>query len=66
MSLISPALGSLPSEPPGNPKTTGLLLSPGEETAISSPGELPDPGIELGLLHCRQILYQLSYQRHSA
>ena len=23
---------------------------------------LPDPGIELGLLHSRQILYQLSYQ----
>ena len=55
-SLISPALGSLPSEPPGKPKTTG----------VSSPGELPYPGIELGLLHCRQILYQLSYQRHSA
>ena len=22
----------------------------------------PNPGIELGLLHCRWILYQLSYQ----
>ena len=29
---------------------------------IPSPGELPNPGIELGLLHCRWILYQLSYQ----
>ena len=27
-----------------------------------SPGDLPDPGIEPGLLHCRQILYQLSYE----
>ena len=25
------------------------------------PGDPPEPGIELGLLHCRQILYQLSY-----
>ena len=29
---------------------------------IPSPADLPDPGIEPGLLHCRQILYQLSYQ----
>ena len=29
---------------------------------IPSPGELPDPGIELGSPACRQILYQLSYQ----
>jgi len=27
-----------------------------------SPGELPDPGIKLGLLHCRQILYCLSHK----
>ena len=26
------------------------------------PGDLPDPGIEPGLLHCRQILYRLSYE----
>ena len=26
------------------------------------PGDLPDPGIELGLLHCRQILYCLSHE----
>ena len=25
-------------------------------------GDLPNQGIELGLLHCRQILYHLSYQ----
>jgi len=39
--------------------------SPGEILewlASPSPGELPDPGIELGVLHCRQILYQLSYK----
>ena len=27
-----------------------------------SPGDLPDPGIKPGLLHCRQILYHLSHQ----
>ena len=27
-----------------------------------SPGDLPDPGIEPGFLHCRQILHKLSYQ----
>ena len=27
-----------------------------------SPGDLPNPGIEPVLLHCRWILYQLSYQ----
>ena len=27
-----------------------------------SPGDLPNPGIEPRLLHCRQILYQLSHQ----
>ena len=27
-----------------------------------SPGDLPDPGIEPGLPHCRQTLYRLSYQ----
>ena len=29
-----------------------------------SPGDLSDPGMELGLLHCRQILYHLSHQRN--
>ena len=27
-----------------------------------SPGDLPDPGIEPGLSHCRQTLYPLSHQ----
>ena len=29
---------------------------------IPSPGDLPDPGIEPGLPHCRQTLYHLSHQ----
>ena len=40
--------------------------SPGQNTGVGSffpsPGDLPNPGIECSLLHCRQILYQLSYQ----
>ena len=28
-----------------------------------SPGDLPDPGLNSGLLHCRWILYCLSHQR---
>ena len=28
----------------------------------SPPGDLPNPGSNPGLLHCRQILYQLSHQ----
>ena len=32
-------------------------------TWVACPEDLPDPGIErVGLPHCRQILYQLSYQ----
>ena len=29
---------------------------------LPSPGDLPDPGIEPGLPHCRQTLYCLSHQ----
>ena len=55
----SPALeaGPLPSEPPGKPKNTGvgslslLLLI------------FPTQGWNPGRPHCRQILYQLSYER---
>ena len=47
-------MDSLPAEPPGKPKNTGV-------------GALLQwicPTLELnqGLLHCRQILYRLSYQ----
>ena len=53
----SPALqaDSLQSEPPGKPKNTGvgrLLLQ----------GIFPTQELNWGLLHCRHILYQLSYQ----
>ena len=36
-----------------------------EWVAYPSPADLPNPGIKLGPLHCRQILYQLSYQGRS-
>ena len=29
---------------------------------FASPGDLSNPGIEPGLLHCRKILYRLSYK----
>ena len=29
---------------------------------FTSPGDPPNSGINPGLLHCRQILYRLSYQ----
>ena len=50
----SPA--SLPAEPQGKPKNTGVgSLSLLQET-------FPTQELNRGLLHCRQILYQLSYQ----
>ena len=33
-----------------------------ELVAVPSPGDLPNPGVNLALSHCRQILYQLSHQ----
>ena len=51
----SPALQAHSSEPPGKPKNTGvgsLSLLQGNCLTQESNG---------GLLHCRQILYQLSY-----
>ena len=62
----SPALqaDSLPAEPQGKTKNTGM-------GSLSLLQWLPDPGIELGspslqadslpILHYRRILYQLSY-----
>ena len=54
----SPALraDSLPAEPQGKPKNTGV----GCLSLLQV--DLPDPGIKLGLLHCRLILYQQSRQ----
>ena len=46
---------SLPSEPPGKPKNTGV-------SSISLiQGNFPTQESNRGLLHCKQILYQLSY-----
>ena len=54
----SPALqaDSLPSEPPGNPKNTGV-----GDLSLRQ-GIFPTQELNWGLLHCRQILFQLSYQ----
>ena len=53
----SPALqaDSLPSEPPGKPMKTGV----GSLSLLQ--GIFPNQGSNPGLLHCRQILYQLSH-----
>ena len=54
----SPTLqaNSLPSEPPGKPKNTGV----GSLSLLS--GTFSTQELNQGLLHCRKILYQLSYQ----
>ena len=56
--LRSPTLqmDSLPSEPPGKPKNTG------EGSLSLLQGIFQIQESNWGLLHCRQILYQLSYQ----
>ena len=52
----SPEVDSLPSEPPGKPKNTGVgSLSLLQESFLTQESNR-------GLLHCRQIFYQLSYQ----
>ena len=54
----SPALqvDSLPGEPTGKPKNIGV----GSLSLLQ--GSFPTQKSDQGLLHCRQILYQLSYQ----
>ena len=54
----SPALqaDSLPAEPPWKPKNTGVSSLPLLQ------GNFPTQRSNWGLLHCRQILYQLSHQ----
>ena len=47
---------SLPSEPPGKPTDTGVGILPFLQ------GIFPAQELNWGLLHCRWILYQLSYQ----
>ena len=56
----SPTLqtGSLPSEPPGKPKNTGV----GNLSLLQ--GIFLTQELNRGLLHFRQTLYQLSYQGH--
>ena len=48
---------SLPAEPPGKPKNIGVGSHP-----FSGGSSQPRNQTSWGLLHCRQILYQLSYQ----
>jgi len=54
----SPSLQAdfLPVEPPGKPKNTGV----GSLSLLKR--IFPTQGLNQGLLHCRWILYQLSYQ----
>ena len=47
---------SLPAEPPGKPKNTGV------GSLFLLQGIFPTQESNWGLLHCRRILYQLSYQ----
>ena len=47
---------SLPAEPPGKPKSTGV----GSLSLLQ--GIFLTQELNRGLLHCRQILYRLSYQ----
>ena len=47
---------SVPAEPPGKPKNTGV----GSLSLLQ--GIFPTQESNQGLLHCRWILYQLSYQ----
>ena len=51
---------SLLAEPQGKPKNTGV----GNLSLLQ--GILPTQELNLGFLHCRQILYQLSYQGYAA
>ena len=55
----SPALeaDSLPSDPPGKPKTTTRV---GSLSFLQ--GNVPTQELNQGLLHCRHIIYQQSYQ----
>ena len=49
----------LPAEPPRKPKNTGVGILSLLQGIFSNQGSNP------GLLHCRQILYQLSHKRSS-
>ena len=51
-----PHVFHVPAEPPGKPKNTGV----GSLSLLQ--GNFPTQESNLGLLHCRQILYHLSHQ----
>ena len=53
---LSLLAGSLPSEPQGKPKITGM------SSLSLLQGIFPSQELNQGLLHCRRILYQLSYE----
>ena len=50
---------SLPAEPQGKPKNTGV----GSVSLLQQ--IVPTQELNWGLLHCRRILYHLSYQGHA-
>ena len=52
-------MDSLPTEPPGKPKNTGVDSLSLPQWIFSTQKSIQ------GLLHCRQILYRLSYQGKS-
>ena len=54
--VSSPAGNSLPAEPQGKPKNTGV----GSLSLLQ--GIFPTQELNRDLLHCRRILYQLSYE----
>ena len=53
---------SMDCSPPGFSVHGILQAKILEGLPFPPPGDLPDPGIESGLLHWRQILYCLSHQ----
>ena len=63
--LRSPALqeNSLPSGSRGKPKNTGVGILEWRRSLLQ--GISPTQELNQGLLHCRRILYQLSYQGSS-
>ena len=58
LTLCDPMDCSLPGSSVHGIFQAGIL----EWVAISSPGDLPDPGIKPSFLHCRQTLYHLNYR----
>ena len=58
-------LFATPQTPPQGPLSRGILQARVLEwVACPPPGDLPNPGIQLGLPHCRWILDQLSHQEN--